>query len=509
MMKRTLSFLFALFISLFLFGQAVEKFHFQGNIVNLNNQQSNSQEIDVKIQIINDTESVLYEEQHRTVCNDNGTFNLIIGEGNRKTGSFSSINWREPLRLSVFLKNSSDTDWINAGSSRIEAVPFAEYANTATTATDALALQRLLVPGNFSIISASNDTILYFDKMAKTGIHQGRITIDDDFVDAQLKPNQSLTFSTTREDGDTLGCISFHWTILESKPAIVMYDENYRRHFAAVAHYWSHSGRAHQHISFEVDEDSTEAVQTRFAFPWGNKLCDMRVFGHFKINYPGSLIVGTPEDATPAFFGDDVFALKNIRLGDKDSYVASENTPLQVSSRDKGVGVALTQESDSYESRIVLHNSLHKWELVNHREFQLERDDKKVFTLYRNGYSKVGTTDPNYDLDITGNALSNSLLTATSGVQKAIEKDSLTASLQIGDLVGMDYSTGRFCKYENNKHLTGIVLDANETTFYMCTMGQVFVSSAQYTVTNGIAYTLYGDEIGPMLSNNKIFFKLK
>jgi len=75
---------------------------------------------------------VEYSETKEATTSGQGVFSVVIGDGNvlTKTGNFSDINWKNPVKfLKVELDPSGGTNFALMGTSRLQAVPFAYYAN--------------------------------------------------------------------------------------------------------------------------------------------------------------------------------------------------------------------------------------------------------------------------------------------------------------------------------------------------------------------------------------------
>jgi hypothetical protein len=93
-----------------------------------------NQALDVKISIIQDDKTgfVVYEEFHQKTTNDYGMFDLVIGDGTNKLGLFENIDWGNHIHfLNVQVKKTTETVWIDMGTSQLLSVPYALYAKTA------------------------------------------------------------------------------------------------------------------------------------------------------------------------------------------------------------------------------------------------------------------------------------------------------------------------------------------------------------------------------------------
>jgi hypothetical protein len=75
---------------------------------------------------------VEYSETKESSTSGQGVFSVVIGDGSilTKTGNFSDINWKNSLKfLKVELDPIGGTNFALMGTSRLQAVPFAYYAN--------------------------------------------------------------------------------------------------------------------------------------------------------------------------------------------------------------------------------------------------------------------------------------------------------------------------------------------------------------------------------------------
>ena len=93
-----------------------------------------NQKISLRLSVLINSESgtVEYSETKEATTSGQGVFSVVIGDGNilTKTGNFSDINWKNPVKfLKVELDPSGGTNFALMGTSRLQAVPFAYYAN--------------------------------------------------------------------------------------------------------------------------------------------------------------------------------------------------------------------------------------------------------------------------------------------------------------------------------------------------------------------------------------------
>jgi len=108
--------------------------NFQGMARNTAGEALANQKISLRLSVLINSESgtVEYSETKEATTSGQGVFSVVIGDGNMltKTGNFSDINWKNPVKfLKVELDPSGGTNFALIGTSRLQAVPFAYYAN--------------------------------------------------------------------------------------------------------------------------------------------------------------------------------------------------------------------------------------------------------------------------------------------------------------------------------------------------------------------------------------------
>ena len=108
--------------------------NFQGMARNTAGEPLANQKISLRLSVLLNSESgtVEYSETKEATTSGQGVFSVVIGDGNilTKTGNFSDINWKNPVKfLKVELDPSGGTNFALMGTSRLQAVPFAYYAN--------------------------------------------------------------------------------------------------------------------------------------------------------------------------------------------------------------------------------------------------------------------------------------------------------------------------------------------------------------------------------------------
>ncbi|MEY4525139.1 MAG: hypothetical protein RIR57_509, partial [Bacteroidota bacterium] len=126
----TILFLFVSFMSL----SQNNGINFQGVGRNSSGAVLASTKISLRFSVIQSSETgtVEYVESKEVTTNAQGIFSVVIGDGTQisKTGNFSDINWKiNPKFLKVEMDPAGGTSFVAMGTTRLQAVPFAYYAN--------------------------------------------------------------------------------------------------------------------------------------------------------------------------------------------------------------------------------------------------------------------------------------------------------------------------------------------------------------------------------------------
>jgi hypothetical protein len=120
-----------------LFAQIPERMSFQAVIRNSSNQLVTSQEVGMKISILQGSASgsPVYIETNTPTTNANGLATIEIGGGSVVSGAFSTIDWANgPYFIKTETDPSGGTNYIITGTSQLLSVPYALHAKTAENA---------------------------------------------------------------------------------------------------------------------------------------------------------------------------------------------------------------------------------------------------------------------------------------------------------------------------------------------------------------------------------------
>ena len=138
-MKKPLTLIAAVLISVQLFAQAPQKMSYQAVIRNAQNELVVNKPVKMRISILQGSAqgTSVYSELHNATTNANGLVSIEIGGGTSQQGTFSSINWGNGT---YFLKTETDPaggdNYSITGTSQLLSVPYALYAGTAGRVTN-------------------------------------------------------------------------------------------------------------------------------------------------------------------------------------------------------------------------------------------------------------------------------------------------------------------------------------------------------------------------------------
>lgn len=134
-MKNIITLSLLVCCALFSFAQSPTKFNYQGIARAGNGNPLASQNISMRISIIDGsaTGTVVYTEKQATSTNAYGLYNVMIGAGTIELGDMSTINWASGDKyIKVELDPTGGTTYADLGTSQLLSVPFALYATSGT-----------------------------------------------------------------------------------------------------------------------------------------------------------------------------------------------------------------------------------------------------------------------------------------------------------------------------------------------------------------------------------------
>ena len=130
--------LFCLAICNIIYAQAPEGFNYQASVRNQEGQLVINQNVAFKFNLMqgSSTATVVYSETHQIITDDQGTVNLVIGQGTIENGMafFNEIDWSlAPYFIEIELDTGNG--FVSLGTLELLSVPYALYAETAGFAT--------------------------------------------------------------------------------------------------------------------------------------------------------------------------------------------------------------------------------------------------------------------------------------------------------------------------------------------------------------------------------------
>ena len=120
-----------------LFGQAPEAFKYQSILRDVNGAEISNTTVGLRISVHNATPNgiIVYQENHQTATNQYGLFSLSIGRGIPLIGVFENIDWANNSKyIEIEADLTGGTNYISYGASELLSVPYALFAQNATSA---------------------------------------------------------------------------------------------------------------------------------------------------------------------------------------------------------------------------------------------------------------------------------------------------------------------------------------------------------------------------------------
>ncbi len=132
-MKKLLSVLSLMVLSVMLYAQTPQSFSYQTVIRDANWNVLANQSVAIQISIIEDAPNglVVYKEKHSSTTSQIGLVNLAVGEGTILSGDFTTIDWgSHSYFIQVAVDVSGGSNYLVMGSTQLRSVPYALYAET-------------------------------------------------------------------------------------------------------------------------------------------------------------------------------------------------------------------------------------------------------------------------------------------------------------------------------------------------------------------------------------------
>lgn len=207
-MKKIISLVTSILTTLLFFGQTPEKMSFQAVIKDVNNNLVLSQQIGMRISILQNSPSgsAVYVESHNTFTNSSGLVSVEIGSGTVISGNFTTIDWaNDTYYIQTETDPTGGSNYNITGISQLMSVPYALHAKTAES----------IIGGTSDDFYLGQDTlggIVYYVYQDATGQQHGLI-VNKTESSAAWQTTSSVTGADRSWDG------AFNTSVMVNSPA--------------------------------------------------------------------------------------------------------------------------------------------------------------------------------------------------------------------------------------------------------------------------------------------------
>ena len=132
-MKKLLSILSLMVLSVMLYAQTPQSFSYQTVIRDAGWNVLANQSVGIEISILEDATNgiVVYKEEHSSTTSQIGLVNLAVGEGTVVSGDFTTIDWgNHSYFIQVAIDVTGGSNYQVMGTTQLRSVPYALYAET-------------------------------------------------------------------------------------------------------------------------------------------------------------------------------------------------------------------------------------------------------------------------------------------------------------------------------------------------------------------------------------------
>jgi len=132
-MKKLLSILSLMVLSVMLYAQTPQSFSYQTVIRDASWSVLANQSVGIEISILEDATNgaVMYKEEHSSTTSQIGLVNLAVGEGTVVSGDFTTIDWgNHSYFIQVAVDVTGGSNYQVMGTTQLRSVPYALYAET-------------------------------------------------------------------------------------------------------------------------------------------------------------------------------------------------------------------------------------------------------------------------------------------------------------------------------------------------------------------------------------------
>lgn len=205
-MKKTLSIVAGLLLTMSVFAQAPEKMSYQAVIRNTSNNLVTTT-VGMKISILQATATgtAVYVETQNPTPNTNGLVSIEIGGGSVVSGTMAGINWANgPYFIKTETDIDNNTSYDVTSTSQLLSTPYALFAKSAGTST----------PSGFThyLGEAFNGGIIFYLYKGSDGLEHGLIVALTESTE-QWQSSATLVNANRTEDG------AFNTALMTNSPA--------------------------------------------------------------------------------------------------------------------------------------------------------------------------------------------------------------------------------------------------------------------------------------------------
>jgi len=503
-MQKTLVIFAMSLLPLFAMAQSTYYLPFEGIIQNDDGTVPANESLEMDFQLVSavDHSQVVYEEQQTIITNQSGYFYASIGAGTSVTGNFEDIDWSHSQNyvFHITAHSVSNGNTFDLGYAELHPVPLALHAKT------------IIDSSNWQV-SGNN---LYTMKNVSIG------SADSTFA-LEMRDNGRMRLQTDQSHLPESALIKMKWPADTAKTAVVWYNKHDDGKIAMVAHYYLHyPTRLHQHFSIE-SEDASGFIQTRFEFPWGHDTAriethsaDLLINGKFSTGSPSA-----PSEND--IYADTWIHGKTSELNMGTAQLHTGNYPVTIQSDNGPANILIHSVASDKRSVLMLKKGDNEWDLDdNNNLFRITDTNSGDFLhLTTSGrFTFDSESDTSEIFNINGNITVNQHAFICAGPDSYAEYMPAEGTLSIGDIAGIDPSTGKIRTYQAGDFLAGVISSSaarigNAKPDYVGSpdyalvviTGTVNYNSNQVTTSGRVVYTTDNQKIGVEIAAGKVLLK--
>jgi len=483
-MRRLLIISLVLCLTTIGLAQVPQNINFQSIIYNTEGGTLPNENIMVRVNILEGSASgdIVYREEHSITTNDFSLVNFKVGTGEVLYGSWDEILWSETDQYLMIEIDASGTgnNFVDMGVARLLSVPYALYANQST----------------------ANEMWEYNDN----GIHyiDGKVGIGTmhPVEDLELGNERAVLVSSDMPELEDNALIKIQMTTDTSRPNIQWEDlatEEFGASFSTREFSTSPLVLRSNFIISTADENFSR--RARIKIKYNETIADMLLINCNLIVNGGFTSGNFGHAITNSFWANQwIHEGYYFGAGNKDweNDGVYPGAAAEFYSNGEGTEILLNSEDYDRYSQIKFRRGNAEWMLRNDSIFSIKRNDQKKIKILNNGNVKIGSSDPDYKLDVYGDinipvGYSYLIGGGARNSGKYAEYFEIEEPMQMGELAGVNLETGLVKKYESGDMFLGIVCDASG-----------FIANVNSNTTKNSNYALIGLEGLIEFKNQKV-----